>query len=76
MSVLYTWRDTLYVLWEREFNDGNIDVAETSTDGWGVSGGGEYRDGGGSPPEEAGEVEEWDDMALRHEREDSKVWTW
>lgn len=68
MSVFDARRDTLDVLWEREFDDGDVGVMEGSADCRGVSGGGEDGNGGGTLVEEAGEVEERDGMAMRHER--------
>lgn len=59
---------------EREFDDGNIGVEEGGADGRGVGGGGKDGDGGGAAVEEAGEVEDRDDMALREEWEDGEVW--
>lgn len=75
MGVFCPWRNTLYVLWEREFHNGDIGVFQRSTDGRGVSGGGEDGDGGGPLPEKAAEVEERDSVALSHERKDGKVYT-
>lgn len=68
--------DALYVMREREFDDGNVGVDEGGTDERGVGGSGEDGDGGEAAMEEAGEVDKRDDMALGEEWEDSKVWRW
>lgn len=67
-------RDTFDVLRERELDYGDVGAGKGGADRRRVGGGGEDGDGGVAVAEEAGEVEEGDDVTLGEEGEDGEVW--